>query len=277
MINNLRAAYVLSGFVLFTVPLMPLQWLFVASGSRLARTFPHWYHKQVCKILGVRLNVEGLVVRDRPVLLVSNHVSWLDIVVLSAVAPISFIAKKEVARWPGVSWLAKLQRTVFVDRTRRTKVSQSTGAIAERLRQGDAMVLFAEGTSSDGNQVLPFKSALFAAVEGAAGEGSDGSRQAAAPCVQTLALAYTKQFGLPLGRRGRPYIAWYGDMEMADHMWSLFRRGPIDVQVRVGEPVLLERFEGRKALAKSSEDKVREDVAALLYRGGAGEAPAGAD
>lgn len=266
MIRSMRAAQVLVLFLGFTLPLMPLQLLFVRLGSPFARTFPHWYHRQVCKILGIRLHVEGEVARDRPILLVSNHVSWLDIPVLSAVAPISFVAKKEVGSWPFVSWLAKLQRTVFVDRTRRTKVRHTTGAIAERLTRGDTMVLFAEGTSSDGNRVLPFKSALFAAVEGAGDQ--DMNDEGKTPHVQTLALAYTKQFGLPLGRRGRPYIAWYGDMEMADHMWSLLKRGPIDVRIKVGEPVSLDAFESRKDIATKSEEQVREHLQQLIYRRG---------
>lgn len=272
MIRKLRAVYVLVAFMLFTLPLMPVQWVLNQFGAKYARTFPHWYHRQVCKIMGIRLQIEGEVERGRPVLLVANHVSWVDITVLSAVAPISFVAKKEVAGWPFIGWLAKLQRTVFVDRERRTKVKQTTGAIAKRLQEGDTMVLFAEGTSSDGNSVLPFKSALFASVDSAIGADTSDTDLAKSdvkePCVQTLAVAYTKQFGLPLGRRGRPYIAWYGDMDMADHMWSLLQRGPINVRVKVGEPVLLSDFESRKELAKKSELQVREDVLALLYRRG---------
>ena len=121
--RSLRAFLVLASFFAFTLPLMPLQLFFLWTSSDYARSFPHWYHRQVCKILGIRLNVEGSVARRRGVLLISNHVSWLDIVVLSAVAPVSFVAKQEVASWPFVSWLAKLQRTVFVDRARRREVS----------------------------------------------------------------------------------------------------------------------------------------------------------
>jgi 1-acyl-sn-glycerol-3-phosphate acyltransferase len=126
--RSLRASLVLGAFFAFTLPLMPFQLLLLATGSRYARTFPHWYHRQVCKIAGVRLNIDGKVAKEQGVLLISNHVSWLDITVLSAVAPVSFVAKQEVASWPFVSWLAKLQRSVFVDRageaksaTRRTK------------------------------------------------------------------------------------------------------------------------------------------------------------
>ena len=125
--RGLRAWLVLSAFFAFTFPLMPLQLLFLRTGSRYARIFPNWYHRQVCRLIGVRLHIDGSVARERGVLLISNHVSWLDITVLSAVAPVSFVAKQEVASWPFVSWLAKLQRSVFVDRTRRAEVTV-TGA-----------------------------------------------------------------------------------------------------------------------------------------------------
>ncbi len=163
--RSLRAFLVLGAFFAFTFPLMPIQLLLLWTGSRYARTFPHWYHRQVCRIVGIRLHVDGEIAESQSVLIVSNHVSWLDITVLSAVAPVSFVAKQEVASWPFVSWLAKLQRSVFVDRNRRNEVGDKANEILERLAAGDHIVLFAEGTSSDGNKVLPFRSALVGAAQ----------------------------------------------------------------------------------------------------------------
>ena len=257
--RRLRAALVLAAFLAFTLPLMPLQLLLSWTGSRFARTFPHWYHRQVCKIIGVRLNVEGRVAQEGGVLLISNHVSWLDIVVLSALAPVSFVAKQEVASWPFVSWLAKLQRSVFIDRNRRTEVTDKANEILQRLDSGDHIVLFAEGTSSDGNSVVPFKTALFAAVKP---QGEKAVHEKV--CVQTLALTYTKLYGLPLCRRGRHFVAWYGDMDLASHAWRLLGMGPLDAQIRIGPPVPLDQFADRKALARYAEEKVRHDVTDLL-------------
>ena len=255
----LRSWLVLSAFFAFTFPLMPLQLLFLRTGSRYARTFPNWYHRQVCRLVGIRLHIDGSVARERGVLLISNHVSWLDITVLSAVAPVSFVAKQEVASWPFVKWLAKLQRSVFVDRTRRSEVTDKANEILSRLEAGDHVVLFAEGTSSDGNSVVPFKTPLFAAVKPTRGDplGSD-------LCVQTLALTYTKLHGLPLCRRSRPVVAWYGDMDLASHAWRLLGLGPLDAHIRIGPPVPLDDFADRKALARYAEDKVRKDVSELL-------------
>jgi lyso-ornithine lipid O-acyltransferase len=257
--RGFRAWLVLAAFFAFTFPLMPLQLLFLWTGSRYARTFPNWYHRQVCRIVGIRLHIDGVVARERGVLLICNHVSWLDITVLSAVAPVSFVAKHEVASWPFVKWLAKLQRSVFVDRTRRSEVTDKANEILERLEDGDHVVLFAEGTSSDGNGVVPFKTPLFAAVKPTRDEplGAD-------LCAQTLALTYTKLHGLPLCRRGRPVVAWYGDMDLASHAWRLLGLGPLDAQIRIGPPVPLDDFADRKELARYAEGKIRSDVAELL-------------
>lgn len=258
----LRGSTVLAGFFALTVPLMPVQGLLVRIKAKGARTFPHWYHRRVCRLLGIRLHIHGEVVRDRPVLLISNHTTWLDIPVLSAVAPLSFVAKREVGTWPFVSSLARLQRTVFVDRTRRSAVGQTTGEIAQRLSEGDTIVLFAEGTSSDGNRVLPFMTSLFAAAKPASGE-ADGVKASDA-VVQTLSVVYTRLHGIPLGRSGRPTVAWYGDMEMKGHAWELLKAGPLDVEIRVGDPVPLTSFADRKQLARHSEAQVREHVIRML-------------
>src|SRR6476659_754441 len=251
----LRAWLVLSAFFAFTFPLMPLQLLFLWTGSRYARTFPNWYHRQVCRIVGIRLHIDGVVARKRGVLLISNHVSWLDITVLSAVAPVSFVAKQEVASWPFGKWLAKLQRSVFVDRTRRSEVTDKANEILSRLEDGDHVVLFAEGTSSDGNSVVPFKTPLFAAAK-----PSGGQKLGVDICAQTLAITYTKLHGLPLCRRGRPLVAWYGDMDLASHACRLRGLAPLDACILIGPPVPLDEFADRKALARYAEGKIRTDI-----------------
>ncbi|MGB3719130.1 MAG: 1-acyl-sn-glycerol-3-phosphate acyltransferase [Proteobacteria bacterium] len=256
----IRASAILGGFAALTLPLMPVQLAFLYSSPRLARKFPHWYHRQVCRLLGIRLHVEGKITDKAPVLVVANHVSWLDIPVLSAVAPLSFVAKQEVSTWPFISWLARLQRSVFVDRKRRTAVGQTTNEIIERLRAGDTIVLFAEGTSSDGNRVLPFKTPLFAAVKPTLANGYTDP----GACVQTLTIAYTHLHGVPLSRMARPLIGWYGDMEMASHAWELLKAGPLDVKIHISPPVPLSDFANRKELARYTETLIRQSLARLL-------------
>lgn len=253
----LRASAILTGFFALTVPLMPVQAVLVRLSPNAARRFPHWYHRQVCRLMGISLEIEGAVARDVPVLLVCNHTSWLDIPVLSALSPLSFVAKKEVGGWPFVSSLARLQRTVFIDRNKRQAAGDAADEISSRLATGDTIVLFAEGTSSDGNRVLPFKTSLFGAVKGE-------SAPPANAVVQTAAVVYTHLHGVPILRADRPRVGWYGDMVMQTHAWGVLKSGPLSVTIRVGQPVPLEDFAGRKDLALTSERAVRKAVLGVL-------------
>lgn len=253
----LRASTILTLFLLWTLPLMPIQALLIALRLPLARYVPCWYHRGVCQLLGVRVTLSGAPIAPGPVLLVGNHISWLDIPVLGGIAPLRFVAKNEVSTWPFISALAKLQQTVFVDRTRRSSVAATRNQILERLAENDRVLLFAEGTSSDGNQVLPFKSSLFAAIEP---NGTNG----AGHILQTVAIVYTRVHGLPMNRQQRPAVAWYGDMDMLSHAWGVLKGGPLDVHVRLGEPISMSAVGDRKQLAIDAYDRVRIDFSQLL-------------
>lgn len=256
--STLRGFAVLTGFMLLTIPLMPVQAVLLRISTNAARRFPNWYHRKVCRLLGITLKVDGAVATGKPVLLVCNHTSWLDIPVLSALAPLSFVAKLEVGGWPFVSSLARLQRSVFVDRTRRQASGEAASEIMSRLKSGDTIVLFAEGTSSNGHSVLPFKTSLFGAVL------SPGSSLPHDVTVQSAAVVYTHQTGLPLSRADRPRLTWFGDMEMTSHAWRVLKSGPIVVTIKVAEPVPLDTFRDRKDLAFQTERRLRGDVVRIL-------------
>jgi lyso-ornithine lipid O-acyltransferase len=257
--GTIRAGAIVACFVLFTVPLMPVQMLFLRSNAGFARRFPHWYHGWVCQILGIRLSTSGCIVRGQPVLVISNHASWLDIPVLSAIAPVSFVAKKEIAGWPFVSTLARLQQTVFVDRERRTSVGVSANEILGRLASGDSIVLFAEGTSSDGNRVLPFKTSLFAAAKPTQSNSPQTGPQAATSTtvVQTVSIVYARRHGLPLGWAGRRRFSYFGDVGIGSNAWDILTGGPLEAVIKISTPVPLDAFKDRKDLAKRAEDAVR--------------------
>lgn len=250
--SRLRAAAVLTAFACLTVPLLPVQQLLIAISPKAARRFPHLYHRVVVKILGIRMNIVGRPVSGRACLIACNHVSWLDIPVLSALTPLSFIAKREVNAWPFFGTLARLQRTVFIDRSLRHKTGAARDDIQERLKAGETLVLFAEGTSSDGARVLSFKSAFFGAAE---------LRDVV---VQPVTLAYRGHWGAPMTRRYRPAYAWYGDMDMAPHLWQAVQTGPLEVDVICHEPLTLAAAGSRKELAKRAEEAVRRGLAASL-------------
>lgn len=254
MSGPFAAAVRLAAFILFTLPLMPLQWLFLLLWPGMARRFPMHYHRWVARILGVRVAVLGTPPAHGPCLLVSNHVSWLDIVVLSSLAPLSFVAKQEVAGWPFFGTLARLQRTLFVNRERRHHTGQHRDEIAERLLAGDILVLFPEGTSGDGACVLPFKSSFFAA---AAAEHI---------AVQPVTVAYSHGWNLPLTRRHRPRFAWYGGMELAPHLWQALAGMPLTVQVQFHTPLDATVSADRKAACAAAHALVKAGLYEALHR-----------
>jgi len=246
--QSLRAGAVLAVFLSVTLLLIPLQWLFLKLGLPWQRTFPHGYHKFVARLFGIHIRVVGTPVSGQGVLLLANHTGWMDIVIFSAVMPLSFVAKSEVNSWPFFGTLARLQRTVFVTRQRRSQTAEARDDIRGRLMAGDALVLFPEGTSSDGNKVLPFKSALLGAAE-----AEIGGRHV---LVQPVSTAYTGIHGIPMGRENRPLFAWYGDMELVPHLWEALKAGPLDVVMEFHPPLSLDAMD-RKQLAKEAEIAIR--------------------
>ncbi len=265
-------------YLLCTIVLMPVQGVGVLLRRKWATTFPSVYHRWCCRILGFRVRRIGSPTAERPALFAANHISYTDIAVLGSLIAGSFVAKAEVARWPLFGWLAKLQRSVFVDRQARSTLAQRA-AIGARLAAGDALILFPEGTSGDGSHVLPFKSALFGAV--------DGGGAAPPVVVQPVSIAYTRLDGIPLGRLLRPYFAWYGAVDLAPHIWRMMGLGTVEVVVEFHPPTFLADCGSRKALARYCHARICGGVAAAIAgrpqpvpdppagRGGAGRDGAG--
>ena len=262
MMQKLHGIGILATFVIVTLVLIPWQASALRFKLKRRKTFPHRYHKFLCKLFGIRLRVIGTPVQNEGVLMVANHTSWLDILIFSAAARVSFVAKAEVATWPFFSTLAKLQETVFVERTRRSATGQARDQIRERLLAGDALVLFPEGTSNDGNKVLPFKSALMGAVEATLGDDAEGHARHVR--VQPVSTAYIGLHGMPMGRENRPLYAWYGDMELVPHLWEAVQTGPIDVVVEFHPPMSVDSIGGRKELAAQAEAVIRRGQARAL-------------
>ena len=268
----LKGVLTLLVFLLLTLPLMPIQALALNIAPGFARALPVWYHRRVCKLFGLRVHLHGALSIEESVLISANHASWLDIVVLSSIGPVSFVAKREVGEWPFISWLAKLQRTLFIDRERRSSVADISRRMNERLEAGDNIVLFPEGTSSDGNSVLPFRSSLLAPIL-APPAPQGGNETPKRHALQTCAVAYTHLHGLPLGRENRPLISWCGDTDMVSHGWNILKSGPIDVHVSLRDPIDLDTFASRKDLSREIERVIREDVAWMLRNGGPRQKP----
>ncbi len=260
--GRLRAAILLAGFVLSALLLMPAQALALKLRLPLAKTLPNRYHRFLCKLIGIHVVTRGTPYDGGACLIAANHTSWLDIPIMASLQPSSFVAKSEVAGWPFFGTLAKLQQTVFVERERRTRTAESRNAIHGRIAGGDRLILFPEGTSSDGNRVLPFKSALMSVAQLAI-VSSEADREEDL-VVQPVSVAYVRLCGLPMGRQFRPFFAWYGDMELFPHLWEAFSLGPIEVVVEYHKPVTIREIGNRKALAAYCEESCRNGVARAL-------------
>lgn len=240
MSSPLRAFFRIAAYLALTAALMPVQIVAVKLNGRVARRLPVFYHRLCIRILGFRVRTHGQCVSGGPVLFACNHTSYSDIAVLGSLLPASFVAKSEVASWPLFGTLAKLQQTVFVAR-RGARAAEQRDEMIRRLENGDNLILFPEGTSSDGNAVLPFKSALFSV---AMVRPNDKPLQ-----VQPVSVAYTRLDGMPIGRALRPYFAWYGDMTLAPHFWDVAGLGNATVDVVFHPPVTIEQHGSRKNLA----------------------------
>jgi len=255
MISRVRAAWRLAAYCIVTPLCMLVQALALALNLPFQRSFPLWYHRRICRIMGLRVETRGELSAATPTLFVSNHVSYLDIEVLGSLIKGSFVAKAEVRRWPIFGWLARLQRSVFVER-RAGRAAESRDEMTERLAAGDSLILFPEGTTGDGNRILPFKSALFSVAEQRIGDQPIA--------VQAVSVAYAKLDGMPMGRYLRPHVAWYGDMELGGHFASVFGLGTVTVVVEFHPPVTIDQFRDRKALAAYCFAQVARGVVSAL-------------
>ena len=243
-------------YVALTLPCMPIQAVLVAIGARASVGFAQGYHSLVCRIFGILLDVRGRIARDKPLLIVANHTSYLDIEILGALVRGSFVAKAEVALWPLFGWLAKLQRTVFVDR-RPSQAGKQKDAITRHLEGHGRLILFPEGTTSDGNRVLPFKRALFAVAQ----QEIEGKPLT----VQPVSVAYAGFSNLPMDRDMRPTFAWYGDMDLLPHAWRFLGAGTLTVIVQFHPALTIADAGGdRRRLAAMCEETVAQGVADAL-------------
>jgi len=257
--ERLRSARILLAVVLVTLALLPFHLLALALSLPMRKHIPVLWHRSVAWVFGIKIHVHGCRAQSpHGVMLAANHVSWLDILALGATGPVSFIAKDDVAAWPVFGWLAKWQETIFIARDRRASTRKQISAIGARLDDGDTLLLFPEGTTSDGNVVYPFKSAHFGAV-GITGEAANGH-----PIVQPVAIAYTRWHGMPMGRFDRPLAAWPGDLELIPHLTHILRDGVLDVDVVFGAPTTIAPGADRKALTRQMEHEIRTMVSAAL-------------
>jgi 1-acyl-sn-glycerol-3-phosphate acyltransferase len=243
-----RFALIGAAAALLLIALAPLRLLAQARGWRIGRWTPQVFHRLACAALGVEVKVHGEPAAGGR-LVVSNHLSWLDIPVLGSIAPMTFLAKKEIGASALGGRLAGLQGLILVDRGRRRAIPAVNAEMARVIGEGEPVVLFAEATTGDGNRLLPFRSSHFEAAREAARRGET--------FVQPVYLDYSRLAGLAIGRRGRPTVAWYGDTAFLPHFRGLLAAGRTRCDVYFGAPIPVQAAESRKALCRRTESALR--------------------
>ncbi|MBS0985321.1 1-acyl-sn-glycerol-3-phosphate acyltransferase [Acetobacter thailandicus] len=238
----------------------------------------------LCRLLGIRVRTIGHRAGttggrrarkrgERPVIYISNHSSWLDVLVLGKVLPTVFVAKSDILGWPGMGLIARIGETIFVSRNR-SSTGRESDEMFSSLNEGNNMVLFPEGTSSDGSRVLPFMSTFFAIAKPPQLRGSAKTNGAPplsgatfapgmTPIIQPVSLVYDQLNGLPVQRLKRPVFAWYAEMELGPHLWQLTQWKQARASVIFHEPLDPELYPSRKALAQATWKAVAQGAADL--------------
>lgn len=246
---HVRAALKVSallGVVALSVPVYLAAYPF---GRRARRLTSYPFFRCCVLMSSVQVQRDGCQIGGNGTLYVANHVSYLDIPVLAVLADGMFVAKSEVRSWPLIGFLAQIGRTVFVSR-RAAKVSSERLRIAALLAGGESIFLFPEGSSSVGAGVLPFRPGLMSAAHLDPGLTIN---------VQPVSIAYgpATQTGQGLTATERDAFAWYGDMELAPHLWSLFaRRHGTEVRVTFHPARPATEFSDTRALTTWAEGAV---------------------
>lgn len=253
-----RILFFIFVYVPFMMVAIPVQIVWSRLGLPGWHVIPKLFHRFGAAFLGLKITVLGEPVQNRPVLILSNHISWTDIVAIGSVADVTFVAKQEVSRWFFVGFMASLQRTLYVDRTRRSDARRTTREMGQRMAAGGAVLLFAEGQSDVGTHVLPFRSALVGAAQHAMFEA--GAKEV---LIQPLTVAYTRLQGLPVSRNDRSLIAWIKSKSVKQNIREILTGGVKEVTVAFGTPKPLVEGANRKAVTKQAEDEVRRMLVSL--------------
>lgn len=253
-----RLAFFVFILVPFLVIALPVQFAITRLGLKGWGVLPRIFHTLSCIFLGLRVKVIGRPEHNRPTLLVSNHISWTDIIAIGSVADVTFVAKREVGQWFFVGFMASMQKTIYVDRNRRSDAHRTSREMADRLAGGGAVLLFAEGQSDIGTHVLPFRSALVGAAQAAMTEAGANDVM-----IQPVTIAYTRLQGLPVSRNERSQIFWVKSKNVKQNIRDILSGGVKDVVVAFGKPVPLDRGADRKKVTRDAEEQVRHMLVAL--------------
>lgn len=250
----LVATIKLSVFGLLVILVSPLQLLILAvHRGKGAYLVPCLWHKAICAVLRIRIQVTGKPQTNTQTLFVSNHISYLDIPAIGSLLKASFVAKKDVESWPVFGFLSKLQQTAFISRSREDAQKEKS-ALDKMLTDGKSLILFPEGTSTDGRTVLPFKSSLFAIAL-----KDEAQNLMIQPFTITMLTVNRKP---PQTQDERDIYAWHINMDtpLPDHLWRFAKSRGAVIGLHFQEPVRAKDYKDRKTLANHCHDLVSKGL-----------------
>lgn len=254
--STLRALIKCMLFVIITaIMFFPVLLLWALALEKVRGRVVRVFFRIIGHISGVRLKVEGQPSKLRPLMLVANHSSYLDIFVLGSLMPISFTPKLEIRSWPLIGFFCVLADSVFVER-RPADMQRAKEEMSARLNRGKVLALFPEGTTGDGFHVKPFKSGFLNLAE-----------EYSLP-IQPVSIAYTHIDGTPLSAATRELVSWVGDADFVTHYWQLLKFPCVRVTVTFYDVERMDDHEDRKELAKTCETVIREGLAKRLEANG---------
>ena len=246
--SNLRLIFILLFLILIIAISIPTQLLFNISSLKLKKLYPLFFYQMIKIIVGINIHFDKskLNTQKNGVLYIANHVSWFDIICLGTLLNARFIAKKEVSKMGIFGFLAFLSNTFFIDNENKYKIIEYNHVIRKKLNEGENFIIFPEGTTSDGNGIINFKSSMLECA-------FDDEKQVN---IQPISICYSKLNNIPMGIYFRRNIAWVGDTSMVTAMANFLRSGRITVDIIFHELMSISDFKNRKELALHCENQI---------------------
>lgn len=261
MIGSIRAVLKIILMILWTLPLVSTQCIVLLFHKGPGSYYvPQFWHNGIAFIIGLKITVVGEKFSKDQTIFVGNHLSYLDIFGLGSVLRASFVAKEDIAHWPVIGFLSTVQQTAFISRSS-DQAKKVANSLANMLAAGKGLILFPEGTSTDGRNVLPFKSSLFSLVRD---ETTGRALQ-----IQPFTISLLETNGQPIddtSNVSRDLYAWYGDMDFGPHFWKFLTTRGAKVQILIHPVVKPQPEQDRKMLAKLTWDTVNAPLQGQISR-----------
>lgn len=253
--SQIRAAIKFTAFVLWTALTMFCGAFTYILNRDMHEKLLRIYFKGVLKIFNIKVGEKGFENMPQDAMLyVSNHTSYMDIIVIGSRISVRFTPKIEISKWPIINAMVNMSLPVYIHRNASRSLEQKN-TIKEIINSGDSILIFPEATTNDGSKVLPFKSSLFSVAE-----PDDETHIDEHICIQPISIVYTHIDGEPANTGNMDKVAWYGDMKFLPHLWNLLAAKGARVKIVYHSSIYYDDFGDRKALSKHCEEVISKGV-----------------